>query len=115
MHNDQTEFNQSHTTKLNILTFIILFIRGSKSPDPFWHHVGLFYDQMVGLYQGYRASVKDTTMDVITLEDIVTMNIFGDLEDLEQVFDTNDHEAPKVQGIGHCSALIRLIPNNTDL
>jgi len=89
--------------------------RGSISPDPFWHHVGLFYDQMVGLYQGYRASVKDTAMDVITLEDIVTMNIFGDLEDLEQVFDTNDHEAPKVQGIGHCSALIRLIPNNTDL
>ena len=40
---------------------------------------------MVGLYQGFKASVKDTYMDLITLEDIVTMNIFGDLEDLEQV------------------------------
>ena len=48
--------------------------------------MGLFYDQMTSLYQGYKDSVANTAMDEVTLEDIVTMNIFGDLEDLEQVF-----------------------------
>jgi len=43
------------------------------------------------------------------------MNIFGDLEDLEQVFDVSNQEPPKVRGIGHCSALIRLLPNNSDI
>ena len=62
-----------------------------RRKDEYWHQVGLFYDQMVGLYEGYKESVsnKETDGAAVTLWDIVTMNIFGDLEDLEQAFDKN--------------------------
>ena len=61
-----------------------------------YSQVGLFYDQMLGLYQGYKASLEDAEKDPVTMEDIFTMNIFGDLEDLEQAFDTEDREPAKV-------------------
>ena len=79
--------------------------------------MGLFYDQMTSLYQGYKDSVANTAMDEVTLEDIVTMNIFGDLEDLEQVFQEDEAPEPAKArgGDGHCSALIRLLPDNGDM
>ena len=44
------------------------------------------------------------------------MNVFGDLEDLEQVFDINDEfNKTRIFGSGSCSALIKILPNNEDL
>ena len=68
-----------------------------RRKEAYWHHVGLFYDQMLGLYQGYKASLEKPGEDPVTMEDIFTMNIFGDLEDLEQAFDTEAKEPAKVQ------------------
>ena len=67
-----------------------------RRKEAYWHHVGLFYDQMLGLYQGYKASLEKQEEDPVTMEDIFTMNIFGDLEDLEQAFDTEAKEPAKV-------------------
>ena len=58
--------------------------------------MGLFYDQMLGLYKGYKASLEKPEEDPVTMEDIFTMNIFGDLEDLEQAFETEVKEPAKV-------------------
>lgn len=77
-----------------------LWVRGKiqelRRKEEYWHHVGLFYDQMLGLYQGYKASLEKPEEDPVNMEDIFTMNIFGDLEDLEQAFDTEIKEPAKV-------------------
>ena len=96
-----------------------LWVRGKintlRRKEEYWHQAGLFYDQMLGLYSGYKASLEKPEEDPVTMEDIFTMNIFGDLEDLEQVFDTGAKEPAKARGVGHCSALIRLLPGNGDM
>ena len=44
------------------------------------------------------------------------MNVFGDLEDLEQAFDYDDkYNKTRILGSGSCSALIKILPNNEDL
>ena len=44
------------------------------------------------------------------------MNVFGDLEDLEQVFDIHDEfNKTRILGSGSCSALIKILPGNQDL
>ena len=91
---------------------------------------------MEALYHGYMEASKDNpdrNMDQVSMEDITTMNIFGDLEDLEQVFDSSYNkvktglsdqvevihhcqEPGKVRGLGgRCSALVRVLPDNSDM
>jgi len=41
--------------------------------------------------------------------------IDGDLEDLEVALNKPEKERKKILGSGSCSALIKLLPNNTDL
>ena len=77
----------------------------------------MFYDQLDGLVQGYNAKVKDDPSLHIPPEDFLWMNIFGDLEDLEQVFnlDGKYDNVTRVLGSGSCSAMIKLLPGYSDL
>lgn len=83
--------------------------------DPYWHQVHLFYRQLEGLVDGYNVKPEHK----ISYDDFYWMNVFGDLEDLEQVFASeyfNETEVPgHVTGSGSCSALIKLLPGNEDL
>jgi hypothetical protein len=54
-----------------------------RSVNAYWHHVGLFFDQYDGLITGYNEAAEETK-DTIPHGDIFWMNVFGDLEDLEQ-------------------------------
>ena len=77
----------------------------------------MFYDQLDGLVQGYNAKVKDDPSLHIPPEDFLWMNIFGDLEDLEQVFnlDGKYDNVTRDHGSGTCSAMIKLLPGYSDL
>jgi hypothetical protein len=88
-------------------------IKKSGRRSGYWHQVSLFYDQLAGMAEGYAAAQKDDGV-VITLADIFTMNAFGDMEDLEPA--VSGSKVPRVlNGVGHCSALIRLLPGNSEL
>ena len=86
-----------------------------RGTNPYWHHVGLFYDQFEGIVHGYDDSAA--TGKGILRDDLYWMNIFGDLEDLEQVFAgrLNVSLPDAVLGSGSCSALIKVLPDNADL
>ena len=77
----------------------------------------MFYDQLDGLEQGYSARTSGDSSMQIPQADIFWMNIFGDLEDLEQVFnlDGKYDNVTRLLGSGSCSALIKLLPDNQEL
>ena len=52
--------------------------------NPYWHHVGLYYEQLEGLIAGYNLAARDTNL-TIPAGDLYWMNVQGDIEDLEQV------------------------------
>jgi len=83
--------------------------------SPYWHQVSLFLSQLTGIQLGYSHAMKGKGKRILTTSDILTMNIFGDLEDLESALGDQDQLPNKVKGMGHCSALIRLLPLNSDL
>ena len=83
--------------------------------NAYWHHVGLFYAQFESLTDGYNSAAD--AADAIPLLDVFWMNVFGDLEDLEQAVAAGDEDIKPthVFGSGSCSALIKLLPGNADL
>ena len=88
----------------------------NKGSNPYWHHLSLIYEQLEGLESGYNAKVRDEETPEIPHGDIFWMNVFGDLEDLEQVFDIHDEfNKTRILGSGSCSALIKILPGNQDL
>ena len=53
--------------------------------NPYWHHVGLYYEQLEGLIAGYDAAAAEDANRTIPAGDLYWMNVQGDIEDLEQV------------------------------
>jgi len=95
---------------------------------PYWHHVSLFIAQMTGIVEGYNVAMKDQEDKQISFNDVLVMNTFGDIEDLEAALSVIDKNLlkgtavdaqeilpNKVLGLGRCSALLRLLPKNSDL
>lgn len=91
----------------------------NKKSCPVWHNVDLILTQMNGLSMGYNKTAENP-MDP---DSILWLNLMGDLEDLEAALDPSIHninfedwvKSGQFRGDGHCSALIKLLPGNTDL
>ncbi|XP_066467223.1 LOW QUALITY PROTEIN: putative phospholipase B-like 2 [Tiliqua scincoides] len=86
----------------------------TQGDNPYWHQVRLVLLQLKGLEDGYNGQVAFPTGKFsISPFGFLLFQMGGDLEDLEAAF--NKSQKPHVLGSGSCSALIKLLPGNTDL
>ncbi|XP_050408121.1 putative phospholipase B-like 2 isoform X1 [Patella vulgata] len=75
--------------------------------DPYWYQVRLFYEQLAGLEDGYKDTPGQVHLD-IDVFGLFLMQINDDLGDLEKVL--GKPGVGNSRPIGHCSALVKLLP-----
>ncbi|XP_075220478.1 putative phospholipase B-like 1 [Lycorma delicatula] len=80
----------------------------------YWWQVNLVYQQLKGFAAGYNYCKKPNEPE-ISYEDILFMNMRGDMYDLVDKFRPAGSIPSKIFDEGHCSAIIKLLPKNTDL
>uniref|UniRef100_A0A8D0SGP4 Phospholipase B-like n=1 Tax=Sus scrofa TaxID=9823 RepID=A0A8D0SGP4_PIG len=81
--------------------------------DPFWRHTGYVMAQMDGLYVGAMKRAVSEGRKPITLFQIQFLNAVGDLLDLIPSLSPINYSDLKVfkrWDMGHCSALIKVLP-----
>ncbi|XP_019646656.1 PREDICTED: putative phospholipase B-like 2 [Branchiostoma belcheri] len=87
-------------------------IEASGETDDYWHQVKLTLQQLSGLDDGYNDEPKQPSLDINPFGFLI-FQISGDMEDLQEAL--KDRDSHRVLGSGSCSALVKLLPGNTDL
>lgn len=93
-------------------------VRLNRGSDPLWRHAGFIMAQLDGLQAGAADWAKTQGQKPLTLFAVQFLNAVGDLLDLipaivpEVNRPIRDFRAP---GMGHCSALIKLLPGFENL
>ncbi|EFA78500.1 phospholipase B [Heterostelium album PN500] len=94
--------------------------------DPYWQQVGLVMTQVASLFQGYNDATTDPSQS-LEFYDILLMNMDGDMIDLAPALNISFDAAtaaalpPKqhlenfMRKTGHCSSLIKLTDDLTEL
>lgn len=80
--------------------------------DPYWHQVALVLEQIAGLEDGFEGKFQEPRTNV-SVFGMYLFNVGGDLEDLEFVLKKETKK--RILGSGSCSALIKVLPDNSDI
>lgn len=93
-------------------------VKLNRSTDPLWHHTGFIVAQMDGLQAGVAHWAKKQGKEPLSLFAVQFLNAVGDLLDLIPAL-VPGTEPPlghfKLPGMGHCSALIKMLPGFENL
>ncbi|KAJ0058171.1 hypothetical protein NL108_009041, partial [Boleophthalmus pectinirostris] len=92
-------------------------VKEKQSGDPLWAHAGFIMAQMDGLQAGVADWAKKNGKRPLTKFEVQFLNGVGDLLDLIPAL--NPSHPPlrdlKLPGMGHCSALIKMLPGFENL
>ncbi|XP_063078139.1 phospholipase B-like 1 [Engraulis encrasicolus] len=86
--------------------------------DPLWQHMGLIISQLDGLHAGAADWAKSQQREFLSMFAIQFLNAVGDLLDLIPVLRSrkfNLSELFSKPTMGHCSALIKMLPGYENL
>ncbi|XP_035037402.1 phospholipase B-like 1 [Hippoglossus stenolepis] len=91
-------------------------VKSNKSSDPLWRHAGFIVAQMDGLQAGARDWAKKQGKKPLSLFSIQFLSAVGDLLDLiPALVPDSRHRDFRRPGMGHCSALIKMLPGFENL
>eukprot|EP01112_Ceratiomyxa_fruticulosa_P007551 TRINITY_DN1964_c0_g2_i1.p1 TRINITY_DN1964_c0_g2~~TRINITY_DN1964_c0_g2_i1.p1 ORF type:complete len:544 (+),score=96.30 TRINITY_DN1964_c0_g2_i1:199-1830(+) len=88
----------------------------------YWIHVGHYYDQLEGLIQGYNDYAPQGTQ--LSLTNFLVLNAAGDLSDIPAALNdtlqksamlNKNHQSEFIKHLTHCSALIKLKDDLSDI
>lgn len=114
--NDQEKCDKINTfLDVNII-WVKQMIKKYAATNSIWHQVSLFYRQIDGIYDGYTYSNKDHDKN-LTMRDFLWINFNWDFEELGEALQPKDkYDIPmQARGLTHCSAIVKLLPNNSDI
>lgn len=84
-----------------------------QKDDPFWRHTGYVLSQLDGMYLGAKKRAAEEKIKPMTMFQIQFLNAVGDLLDLIPSLSptkTSSLKKFKIWDMGHCSALIKVLP-----
>ncbi|MEQ2164179.1 hypothetical protein GOODEAATRI_003941 [Goodea atripinnis] len=93
-------------------------VKLNKSSDPLWKHMGFIIAQMDGLQAGVADWAKKQGKKPLSIFDVQFLNSVGDLLDLIPALVPSSNSPLrdfKLPGMGHCSALIKMLPGYENL
>ncbi|KAG9343084.1 hypothetical protein JZ751_015303 [Albula glossodonta] len=95
-------------------------VKLNKGTDPLWRHAGFIVAQMDGLQAGAAHWAKINKRQPLSMFDVQFLNAVGDLLDLipalvPEASQNHRSKAFKMPGMGHCSALIKMLPGFENL
>ncbi|XP_008295003.1 phospholipase B-like 1 [Stegastes partitus] len=95
-------------------------VRLRRNSDPLWKHLGLILAQLDGLHAGAAQWAKSKHREPLSAFSVQLLNGVGDLLDLVPALTPRSNSSAgagafRMPGMGHCTALIKVLPGFENL